>query len=337
MFKFQQVEYLWLLSALPFLLLLFVSYRYWRKSALARLGDTNRLMPQIPESRFWAKGMFSMLGFVFLVIALANPQRGSKMQTETQKAADVFLAIDISQSMLCRDVLPSRLELTKIFARKLVEALEGERIGLIFFAGNAFLAVPLSTDYTFVLQSLQSASPDLLSEQGTAIAPALELAEKSFESEPGGGRAVILVTDGENHDEEALDAAKASFEAGTVILAVGAGTAEGGPIPTSDWEGSQYKRDDKGDIVRSRLNEDLLRKIAIAAHGQAYAIGQNERAVASIKREISGLEKRALEVRSFSEMESYYQWFLFPGLLFLGLEMAIAYQRKQKQTIEASK
>ena len=254
----------------------------------------------------------------------ANPQWGAKKQTVGQKAADVFIAIDISQSMLCRDIAPSRLELTKIFAQKLVKALEGERIGLIFFAGNAFLAVPLSTDYSFVLQSIQSASPDLLTEQGTAIAPALELAEKSFEADSGGGRGIVLVTDGETHDEEALDAAQKSFESGTVIVAVGAGTSEGGPIPTSGWEGSQYKRDETGAVVRTRLNEDMLRKIARAGGGQAINISQSDRAVAVIELEVARLEKRALEVRSLNEMVSWYQWFLLPALLLLGLEAAIS-------------
>ncbi|MFN0176773.1 MAG: VWA domain-containing protein [Saprospiraceae bacterium] len=331
MFKFQHPEYLWLLASAPILLLLLLAYKHWRRKALERLGDTTRLMPVFSELKFWVKGVLVAFSLVFLAVAWANPQMGAKKQTTTQDAADVFLAIDISQSMLCRDVAPSRLELTKIFAQKLVQALEGERIGLIFFAGNAFLAVPLSTDYSFVLQSIQSASPDLLTEQGTAITAALELANKSFESEPGGGRAIVLITDGENHDEEALDAAKKSYDNGAVILAVGAGTAEGGPIPTSDWEGSQYKRDEKGDVVRTRLNEDLLRKLALAGGSQALNISQSNRAMATIEREVSNLEKRALEVRSLDEMVSWYQWFLLPALLFLGAESVISIRKKSIQ------
>ncbi len=331
MFKFQHPEYLWLMASAPILLLLLLAYRHWRRRALERLGDTTRLMPVFSELKFWAKGALLAFAIVLLAVAWANPQMGAKKLTTTQNVADVFLAIDISQSMLCRDVAPSRLELTKIFAQKLVQTLEGERIGLIFFAGNAFLAVPLSTDYPFVLQSIQSASPDLLTEQGTAIAAALELADKSFESEPGGGRAIVLITDGENHDEEALNAAKKSYNSGAVIIAVGAGTSDGGPIPTSDWEGSQYKRDEKGDVVRTRLNEDLLRKIALAGGGQALNISQSNRAVAAIEREVGNLEKRALEVRSLDEMVSWYQWFLLPALLLLGAESVISVRKKSIQ------
>ena len=330
MFNFQHPEYLWLLGAVPVLWLLLFLYQHWRRKALARLGDTSRLMPPFSELRFWAKGGLLTLALIFLALAWANPQGGAKKQTATQKAADVFIAMDISQSMLCRDIAPSRLELTKIFAQKLVQTLEGERIGLIFFAGNAFLAVPLSTDYPFILQSIQSASPDLLTEQGTAIASALELAGKSFEADPGGGRGIVLVTDGETHDEEALDAAQKSFESGTVIFAVGAGTSQGGPIPTSDWEGSQYKRDEKGEVVRTRLNEDLLRKIARAGGGQSLSISQSDRAVTVIEREVAGLEKRNLEVRSMDEMESWYQWFLLPALLFFGLEAAISLRKNKR-------
>jgi Ca-activated chloride channel family protein len=331
MVQFHNPELLILLAFLPVLFLLWLGYQRWRGIAMLRLGDTTRLMPGFSAKHFWIKGSLLSLAFAFLAVAWANPQMGGQKQTTTRKAADVFLAIDISQSMLCRDVAPSRLELTKIVAQKLVQALEGERIGLIYFAGNAFLAAPLSTDYSFVLQSIQSASPDLLTEQGTAIASALELADKSFEAEPGGGRAVVLITDGENHDEEALDAAKKSFENNaTVIMALGAGTTDGGPIPTSDWEGSQYKRDENGEIVRTRLNEDLLQKIALAGGGQALNLSQIDRSVSAIEHEVAGLEKRVLEVQSMSDLKSWYQWFLLPAILFFGLEVMISIRKKSK-------
>lgn len=328
MFQFQHPEFLWLLLAVPLLLLGLGFYQHWRRRKMEQLGDTARLIPAFSASKFWLKAALLAGSIGLLSIAWANPQLGAKKQVSTQEAADVFIALDISQSMLCQDVAPSRLDLTKIFAQKLIQSLAGERIGIIFFAGNAFPAVPLSTDYPFLIQSIQSANPDLLTEQGTAIASALELAEKSFESEPGGGRAVILITDGENHDEEALDAAKQSFDNGTVIIAVGAGTSTGGPIPTSDWEGSQYKRDEKGEVVRTKLNEDLLRKIALAGGGQSLNVSQGDRAVAAIQKEIDALDKRALEVRSYNELASWYQWFLLPALLLLGLDNRLSFVSK---------
>lgn len=328
MFQFQYPAYLWLLAAAPLTLVLLTAYYFWRRRALQLLGDTRRVMPGFSENKFRLKATLLVLSILLLAISWANPQMGEKKQTLTRDAADVFIALDISQSMLCRDVAPNRLELAKIFAQKVVQSLEGERIGLIFFAGNAFLAVPLSTDYIFVLQSLQGANTDMLTEQGTEIAQAFELAEKSFEAEPGGGRAIVLITDGENHDEEAVEAAENAYENGAVVMAIGAGTPQGGPIPVSEWEGSQYKRDEKGELVRTRLNEPLLQKMAAAGHSIQLNISQGDRAIRAIKNEVDGLEKRALEVRSTTEKESWYAWFLLPALLLLALEWIITLQKK---------
>ncbi|MEO6038584.1 MAG: VWA domain-containing protein, partial [Saprospiraceae bacterium] len=169
--KFEHPGHLWLLVALPLLALLLLGYWWWRRRALDQLGEPKlleRLLPGFSPGLFWTKNALFGLGLVFLTLAWANPQLGAKKQPVAQQSADVFIALDISQSMWAKDVAPSRLELAKRFARKLVEALEGERIGLIFFAGDAFLQMPLSTDYDFSLQSLQTASPELISEQGTA-------------------------------------------------------------------------------------------------------------------------------------------------------------------------
>ncbi|MDX1913576.1 MAG: VWA domain-containing protein [Saprospiraceae bacterium] len=331
MFQFQFPEYLWLFIAAPLTLTLLSAYFYWRRRTVQQLGDTRRVMPGFSENRFRLKGALLVFAILLLTISWANPQKGEKKQTLTREAADVFIALDISQSMLCRDVAPNRLELAKIFAQKVVQSLEGERIGLIFFAGNAFLAVPLSTDYNFLMQSLQGANTDMLTEQGTEIGQAFELAEKSFEAEPGGGRAIVLITDGENHDEEAVEAAENAYENGTVVMAIGAGTSQGGPIPVGEWEGGQYKRDEKGEVVRTQLNETLLKKIAAAGHSLQFNLSQGDRAITAIKNEVDGLEKRALEVRSNAEKASWYAWFLLPALLLLALEPMINLQKTAAQ------
>lgn len=328
MFQFQYPHFLWFLLSVPGILLLAAYFFRWRKSAMVQLGQIERLLKPWSGIRFWWKTGLISLSFVFLTVAWANPQWGSKKQESVQKAADIFIALDISQSMLCRDVSPSRLELARIFTQKLVQKLEGERIGVIFFAGNAFLGVPLSTDYTFVLQSLQSAHPEMLTEQGTAIASALELADKSFDSGSGGGKAVILITDGENHDEEAVDMAKKLHDKGIVITAIGAGTSDGGPIPVGDWEGGQYKRDEKGEVVRTRLNEELLQKMASAGGGGVYHIQQGDRAVQSVINSMSALEKSTISVQSSDELESWYQWWLLPALILLGIETLLTYWKK---------
>lgn len=295
---------------------------------MVSLGQTAGLIGTWSPVMFWVKVGVLSLSFVCLSLAWANPQWGARKQVSVQESSDVFIVLDISQSMLCRDVSPSRLELSRIFTQKLTQSLEGERVGVIFFAGNAFMGVPLSTDYAFVLQSLQSADPDLLTEQGTAITSALELAQKSFDYESGGGRGIVLITDGENHDEEAVEMAKKLYDEGITIIPVGAGKPEGGPIPLGDWEGGQYKRDENGEIVITRLNEDLLRKIALAGGGNAFNIQQGDRAVEAVTRSLSTLEKRAVQVRSFDELEFWYQWFLLPAILLLGLEVILSNWKK---------
>lgn len=328
MFQFEHPDHLYLLAAVPLLALLLAMYWFWRKNALARIGSVERMMPGFSRKRFWSKNLLFAFGLALLALAWANPQLGTKKQTVKQESADVFIALDISQSMLCEDVAPNRLELAKIFAQKLVQTLEGERIGLVFFAGSAFLAMPLSTDYSFIIQNIQTATPDLITEQGTALPTAIQLAAGSFGYEPGGGRAIILITDGEDHVEDAEGKAEDAFDNGIIVYAIGVGTLGGGPIPTGGLGTGQYKRSEKGEIVRTRLNEALLRKIALAGGGQAFSISQGDQAISALRREVDNLQKREIEVRSFAEFESWYQWFLLPALLFLLLEYLISFKKK---------
>jgi len=332
MFRFEHPQFLNLLWAIPALLVLLLAYGWWRSQALARVAAPEaaaRLLPGWSARRFWGKNTLILLALAFLALAWANPQRGAKQQTSVQKSADVFIALDISQSMLAEDVAPSRLELAKVFVRKLIRALEGERIGLIFFAGDAFLQMPLSTDYAAADMFVSAAMPDLISAQGTAIPRAIDLATQHFDPDPASGRALVLITDGEDHSNEAVNRAARAYSDGIVTFAVGAGTPTGGPIPTKySGEGGQYKRDESGDIVRTRMDEVLLQKLAAAGGGAAYRITQGDAAVQAIRREVGRLEKRALEVRSFSEFESYYQWFLLPAFLLLALEAWFSWRKK---------
>lgn len=329
--QFEFPDHFYLLAALPVGALLLAVYWQWRRKSVAQLGEQallKRLLPTVSPARFWLKNVLFGVCLVLLTISWANPQRGSKEQKATQESADVFIVLDISQSMLAKDIAPSRLEYAQVFAKKLVQALEGERIGLIFFAGDAFLQMPLSTDYNFLIQSLQNAEPDLITAQGTAIPTAIDLAMQSFGEEPGGGRALILITDGENHDEDAVDRAEAAYEDGIVICTVGAGTTDGGPIPIGNSEFSEYKRDEDGEVVRTRLNEQLLHEIARAGGGQSFPIKQSDTAIKALKKMVGGLEKREITMRSYTEFESYFQWFLLPALLLLFVDTWIPFYRK---------
>jgi Ca-activated chloride channel family protein len=330
LFRFEHPDFLQLLWLLPAICLMLLYFQVWRNNMLGRLGSpatVSRLMQGFSARRFWAKNLIVLSALTLLIIAFANPQRGAKKQQMMQKSADVFIAMDISQSMLARDVAPNRLELSKVFVQKLVHALEGERIGLIFFAGSAFLQMPLSTDYPFILQSVRNADPDLITTQGTAIPAAIDLAVKSFDPEPA-GRALVLITDGENFEDDVISHAETAFDDGIVFYPVGAGTASGGNIPITTNGFTDYKRDENGAIVQTKLDESMLVKLAAAGGGRVFNISQDEAAVSALKREIDGLQKRDIEVRSFAEFESWYQWFLFPALLLLLLDAWIGWRLK---------
>ena len=325
-------EHLWFLAAVPLLAVLLAGYWWWRAQALGRMGDVklmSRLLPDFSAGRFWLKNGIFALGLVFLALAWANPRLGAKKQAVVQQSADIFIALDISQSMWAKDVAPSRLELAQRFAGKLVKALEGERIGLIFFAGDAFLQMPLSTDYDFSIQSLQTAGPELITEQGTAIPAAIDLAAESFDASQGGGRMLILISDGENHDEEAIDRAKTASNDGLIICTVGVGTAAGGPIPLQDGVNDLYKRDEQGQIVTTHLDETLLAEVAHAGNGSTYNLNQGDRVVAALRREVDKLQKHTVEVRSISEFDSYYAWFLFPAIILLAFEQWLLFYSKK--------
>lgn len=317
MLRFEYPSFLLLLWILPILLLFWVVFRQWRRRAVERLGDPalmERLLPHQSPGEFWVRRGLVLTAIALLIVAAANPQRGAKQQQVKQESADVFIALDISQSMYCADVAPSRLERARIFAQQLVKALEGERIGLIFFAGDAFLQMPLSTDYEAAEMFLRAAAPDMVSAQGTALAATIDLARESFDPNSKAGRALILITDGEDHDAEAAQRAAAAYEDGVVVFAVGAGTTQGGPIPIG---GRQYKRDEAGGLVRTRLNESLLRAIAAEGHGSAYNVSQGRTAINALDTEVDQMEKRARTLRSYADFESHFQWLLAPAIFLL--------------------
>lgn len=324
---FQHPSFLHLLWSLPALLLFWLGYRRWRQRAVLRIGDPDlveRLLPPQPAAAFWTRKGLLLLSLALFILAAANPQRGVRLQQTGQKSADVILAFDISQSMFCADMAPNRLERARVFALKLMKALEGERIGLVFFAGDAYLQMPLSFDYEAAAMFLQAAAPDMASEQGTSLARALETARGAFDPESKAGRALVLITDGEDHEEGALKQAAAAYDEGIVVFAVGVGAATGGPIPLG---GLQYKRDASDRLVYSRLNEPLLRAIAQAGQGEACHVRQGASALQTIKTGVDRLEKRAIERRAYSDFESYFQWLLAPAIV-LFLLSQVPYKRR---------
>lgn len=331
MFRFENSEYLYALFLLPALVLLFWLARRARNRSLQRFGHPQtleRLMPDMSRYKHALKFALLLVAILFLVIGLANPQWGSRKESVTRRSVDVFIALDVSQSMLAEDIVPTRLERAKRFAGELVNKLRGERLGLILFAGNAYLQVPLTTDYAAVQLMLRAANPEMVPTQGTAISEALRLANRSFPEDNRNHRAVVLISDGENHEEGALEAAQAARSEGTLLFSVGVGTDAGSFIPVLFRGRVDYKRNEQGEPVTTRLNEAMLKDLAQAGDGSYFNLLSGTDAVLEVlQAQIDRIEKRELEQQVFDEYESYFQYFLGIAFVVLIAEFMLSYRK----------
>lgn len=330
MFRFEHPTFLYALALLPILVVVFLFYWHWRKRALNRFAQSSLLpeiMPGVSGYKHPVKFLLLLLSLALLIVGAANPQWGSKREKVKRKSVDVMIALDISNSMYAEDIAPNRLERAKKFAENLVEKLKGEQIGLILFAGGAYLQMPVTTDYATAKLFIRSASPDLAGTQGTAIADAIDLARRSFSEDNKAHKALILITDGEDHEGEALEAAQTAREEGVIQFTVGVGTQEGGFIPVSFNGQTDYKRDESGQPVRTRLNETLLEELARQGDGAYFHIDRGETVIDALQARIDQIEKQEMEVRSFTSFNSYFQYFLLAGLVLLLVEFVISYRK----------
>ncbi len=329
MFRFEHIQHIYALGILPVIILVFIWAVSRRKRLLDKFGDNHlvrQLMPQASKYKPTIKFIFLLLAMSFLCIAWANPQWGMKKEKVQRKSSDVFIALDLSKSMLAQDLPPSRLDRAKKFVKKLIDELEGERVGLIIFAGNAYLQMPLTTDYASTSMFIATANTEMLPTQGTAIGDAIKMATQSYEENNDYHKALIIITDGETHDEAAIEHAKTAADIGLLIFTVGVGTNAGAPIPTS-FRGSKYKTDKRGNTVISKLNENMLSNLAAAGNGKYYNIENGEKVIEALRNYIDTLEKQEFEQRSFSEYESFFQYFLAIAMFFLLIEFLLSYQK----------
>ncbi len=331
MIRFEQPEHLYFLLVIPVLVLLFSVAMVARKRRMTRLGNSELLQRLMPERSKYKLGLkFGILAFALLLLGIgwANPQRGTKTRKVNRKSIDVFIGLDISQSMMAQDFVPNRLERAKRFARTLNEKLAGERLGLIIFAGNSYLQVPLTTDYAAMDLMIRSANPNLAPTQGTAIAEAVDLAERSFPEENTNHKVLILISDGENHEPEAIQRVQTAKANGLTVFTIGVGTEEGSFIPILVNGRSDYKRDTDGTPVRSQLNEEMLRNVAKEGGGSYFNLAnESEEVITALRQRVDQLEKRELEQRIFDEYNSYFQYFLFPAILLILIEFLLHYRR----------
>ena len=336
MFRFEHIDNLVFLILIPLMVLIyFVGQFLWKKKR-ANFGNAILIDRLLPSLSFWKKRIkliFLCLSVLFLVIAWANPQWGYKKESVKVKSTEVFIALDISLSMLSEDISPNRLERAKRFTQRLAQNLRGEKIGLILFAGSAYLQVPITNDIAAVQLFLKSASTSMAGTQGTNIAEAIQFAEESFSQDNKYKKALIVMTDGENHEEEAINKAREVSQKGIIIHTIGVGTSEGGYIPVIERGKTQYKKDELNRPIKTALNIQMLKDLATAGNGKSYLINDEDKVIESIKAEINRMEKIESDEQSFSDYNSYFQYFLFFGILFFIIEFLLNNRKRGYENV----
>ena len=328
MFRFENENYLWLLLLLPILALLYWLAMRWRKQALEKFGElglVKRLMPDLSYNKQRVKFLLYLGALGFIIIALANPQVGSKLEKVKRQGVDVMIAMDVSKSMLAEDLSPNRMEVSKRIVSKLIEKLGNDRVGLIVFAGNAYLQMPLTIDYSAAKLFLKTINTDIVPAQGTALGQAIELAKLNFDQESNKFKAMVLITDGENHESGAVDMAEEAAEEGVIIHTLGIGSEAGAPIPDI-YRGQKqgYKKDKQNNIVNSKLNDQILKEISEASNGRYFRVNGSKGEIPKIIGELQDMEKKDFEDRVFTDYEDQFQYFIAIALLLLLIEFFIS-------------
>jgi Ca-activated chloride channel family protein len=274
------------------------------------------------------------ISLALLIIALAGPRVGVALKEVEKKGSEIIIALDVSNSMLAEDIKPSRLEVAKQSLNRMLNQMENDKIGLIVFAGDAYTQIPVTTDYGAARLFLNTVSTDMVSKQGTAIGSAIELASRSFtpESEAGeesaGSRALIIITDGENHEDNALSAAEEAAGKGIVIHTIGLGDPDGVPLPVAPGS-DRFRKDSEGKIVISKLDETTLKQIASAANGFYVRAGNNSAGLNQLLNKLDELEEQEFTSRVYSEYAERYQYFIGAALFLLILELLISFKRNK--------
>ncbi|TRZ76951.1 MAG: VWA domain-containing protein [Bacteroidetes bacterium] len=332
MFRFAHISFLYLLALIPVFTVLLVLFLVWRKKALNRFGEfhlIHRLIPEFSTGRLIFKFVLLMISFAFLVLALADPQTGSKMEKYQRKGIDVMIALDVSNSMLAEDIRPSRLERAKQSISKLIDRLDGDRIGIIVFAGKAYNQLPITTDYGAAKMFLSAINTNIVPVQGTAIADAIDMATGAF-GQSIHNKAIIVISDGEDHQGDVLEKTEVAAKKGIVFYAVGMGIPEGGPIPVYNGDTrSGYKKDRDGSTIITRLDESLLQRIASLGKGMYVRANNSEEGWRKVFDDLNKIEKSELESRQFSDYEDRFQYFIGFSLLFLIFELFVFDKKNQ--------
>ncbi|PKA98094.1 Ca-activated chloride channel family protein [Flavobacteriaceae bacterium MAR_2009_75] len=328
MIQFDEKIYFYFLAIIPVIVVLFIFLQIWKKRTQRKFADLSlfrRITPNRSRYKSTLKLLFFLLGIAFLTIGLVNPKIGTKLETVKREGVDIVFAVDVSKSMLAEDIAPNRLEKSKRLVSEIINQLASDRIGIIAYAGQAFPQLPITTDYGAAKMFLQSMNTDMLTSQGTAINEAIELATTYYNDAEQTNRVLFIISDGEDHSEgTTLDAVEKAVEEGIRIFTIGVGKPKGAPIPIKrNGVVESLKKDAQGEVVITRLNEEVLIDIADEGNGE-YIDGSNtEGAVEIIKEQLLQMDKKEFEAKQFAEFKDQFQWFLGIGLLFLFLDLFV--------------
>ncbi|NJB36940.1 vWA domain-containing protein [Croceivirga sp. JEA036] len=334
MVQFDETLYFYLLGIIPVMVLLFLMLQVWKKSKQKAFANTpmlKRLAPDRSLFKSTLKLIFLLLGITCLVIALANPKIGTKLETVKREGVDIVFAVDVSKSMLAEDIAPNRLEKGKRLVSEIINQLASDRIGIIAYAGQAYPQLPITTDYGAAKMFLQSMNTDMLSSQGTAINSAIDLASTYFDDAEQTNRVLFIISDGEDHSEgNTIDALENAINQGIKVYTIGVGKSKGAPIPIKrNGIVERLKKNNEGDVVITRLNEPVLTEIAQKGNG-VYINGDNtEDAVNFIKEELAQMDKKEFEAKQFAEYKDQFQWFVALALFFLFLDIFLLDRKTQ--------
>lgn len=323
MFRFEDPTYLWLLMVVPILAMVRLVVWRQRKSKLRKFGDPEllrRLMPEASAYRPTVKFWLQMAALALLIVTLARPQMGSKVSHEKRNGIEIIIAMDISNSMKAEDVVPSRLDKSKLMVENLVDHFTTDKVGLVVFAGDAFVQLPITSDYVSAKMFLQNITPSLINTQGTDIAKALTVSMRSFTQQDKMGKAIVLITDGEDHEGGALEAAKAAAKKGINVFILGVGDPKGAPIPTGN---GGYMTDNTGQTVLSALNEKMCREVAQAGSGMYIHVDNTSDAQDQLNAQLTKLQKGDTDSVIYSEYDEQFQAFALLALLLLIAEACL--------------
>lgn len=327
MYQIEEPTYFYYLAIIPAIVVVFLLVLWWKKRIQKQFADhklIQKLSPEKSTFKSFLKITVICLALAFLIISLTNPKMGTKLETVKREGVDIVFALDVSKSMVAEDIAPNRLEKAKQIITKIVENLGSDRVGIIIYAGNSYPLLPITTDYAAAKMFLQNANTDMVSSQGTAINDAIERALTYYDDNEQTNRFLVIVSDGEDHEENTLELAKQAAEKGIKIYTVGIGTAKGGPIPLKDnGRVMGYKKDSKGMVVVTQMNEQILRDIANAGNGKYINGNKTQETITSIKEVLEKAEKNEFETKQFSDYEDQFQWFIGIGLLLLIVDVTL--------------